>query len=204
MATITEIISITKQYAFCDEIKKNILSFIPKPKPMKSIGEWLLSYEFQEIFNQHHRVINTKLMTWDKADVKLIYRLRMLVSLEQFQFERTELAHNAMEKYKNKLRAQGVVSAFSMYGWFMSDGLSMWLYVLKCCDDGNLWSGHRGTKITHLKQIQNAGEKSSKHQKKLQQIKIKNEKRREIVSCECCHKLMCRSSLSRHSKKCVS
>jgi hypothetical protein len=206
MATIT----IIKKYEFCDDIFKNILSYI-KPKPMTTIGKRLLTPEFQEIFNQYRRIYNLRLMESDKADAKVIYRLRMLVSYEQFQFERTALAETALKNHEDYLETLGYVNGVYMRGWFLNT-LPDWrsvMYVMRCdklsftmlnklrhCKTG------KDFKQNHLYDICDAGKKSSKHHNKLEQKRIKNAKRREIVSCECCGKMLTRGSLSRHTKKC--
>ncbi len=201
MAIITTI----KKYEFCDDIFKNIISYTGYKKPMTTIGKRLMTDEFQEIFNQHHRVVNRRIMESDKADVKLIYRLRMLVSYEQFEFERTAIAKVAMKNYKDYLDTFGVVNCVHLGGWFQHSGMSMWHYVMRMLSNCWDWFWRDGDdvyKLAHLTQICDAGKTSSKHHKKLEQQSIKNAKRREIVSCECCGKMLTRGSLSRHMKKC--
>jgi len=197
MAIITTI----KHYEFCDDIFKHILSYTGYKKPMTTIGKRLLTDEYQEIFNQNHRLINRRIMESDKADVKLIYRLRMLVSYEQFQFERTALAKLAMENYKDHLDTFGVVNGVHLGGWFHNIGMSNWHHIMRMlggCWDWFWRDGDDVYKSAHLNQICDAGKKSSKHYIKLEQ----KAKRREVVSCECCGKMLTRGSLSRHTKKC--
>jgi hypothetical protein len=197
MATIT----IIKHYEFCDDIFKHILSYTGFKKPMATIGKRMMTDEFQEIFWQNNRLINRRIMDNDKADVKLIYRLRLLVSYEQFQFERTAIAKVAMNKYKDHLDTFGVVNGIHIGGWFHHIGVSNWYYVMRMlsnCWDWYFRDGDVVYKSAHLNQICDAGKKSSKHHIKLEQ----KSKRREIVSCECCSKMLTRGSLSRHTKKC--
>ena len=199
MATITT----TKHYEFCDDIFKNILSYTGYAKPMKTIGKRLLSKEIQEIFNWHHRVVNLRIIESAKADVTLVYRLRMLVSYEQLEFERSDIGKVALKNHEDYLDTFGVVNCVHMGGWFRYSGLEMWRHIMSllrrwnwCHCDGDVY------KLAHLTQICDAGKKSSKHHKNIEQQHIKNAKRREIVACEACGKTLTRGSLTRHMKKC--
>jgi hypothetical protein len=199
MAIITTI----KNYEFCDDIFKHILSYTGYKKPMTTIGKRLLTDEFQEIFNQHHRVVNQRIMESDKADVKLIYRLRMFVSYEQLQFEQTAIGKVAMKNYKDYLDTFGVVNCVHLGGWFHHSGVCMWNYILRMLRGWDwYWRDGDAYKSAHLTQICDAGKTSSKHHIKLEKQSIRNAKRREVVSCECCGKMLTRGSLTRHTKKC--
>ena len=196
MATIT----IIKHYEFCDDIFKHILSYTGYKKPMATIGKRLMSSEFQEIFHQNYRLINRRRIETEKADVTMIYRLRMIVSYEQWEFERTGIAKVAMKNYKDHLDTFGVVNGVHLGGMFHNIAMSMWHYILRMlsnCWDW-WWRNDDMYKSAHLNQICVAGKKSSRHHIKLEQ----KSKRSEVVSCECCSKMLTRGSLPRHMKKC--
>jgi hypothetical protein len=208
MATIT----IIKNYEFCQDIFKHILSYTGYKKPMATIGKRLLSKEFQEIFNKNNRACNGRHIQSDKADATMIYRLRMLVSYEQFQFERTALAKLAMENYRDYLETLGVVNGVCIVGWFHNIAMTNWRGVMWLLRGDKTppsvrwgrryYDDDEEFKQNHLYDICDAGKKSSKHYIKLEQQSIKNAKRREVVSCECCSKMLTRGSLPRHMKKC--
>ena len=170
---------------------------------MATIGKRLLSKEFQEIFNKNNRACNGRHIQSDKADATMIYRLRMLVSYEQFQFERTAIAKVAMKNYKAYLDTFGIVNGIHVGGWFHHIGMTNWDEVLRMLGGYWYWrDGDDAYKSSHLNQICDAGKKSSKHHIKLEKQSIRNAKRREVVSCECCGKMLTHGSLTRHTKKC--
>jgi len=198
MATITTI----KQYDFCEDIFKKILSYTGYKKAMPTIGKRLLNADIQKIFNRFHFRCNTRLMSCYKADVNLIYSLRMVMSYEQLQYERTYCGRNALRNYEENLKqaelTQPQDTPISLYGWWYNDGLLMWNYIMRQL---NRWFYNYGPKITHLKEIIEAGQNSASKHKKIQSKIDNNNKRREIVVCEC-GKSLSRGALSRHKKKC--
>jgi len=74
MATITTIT--TKQYEFCDDVKKHILSFLGA-KPMKLVN----------LYNIPRCLLPRVPMT---VKAKHIYHLRMLITKEQYDYERSK------------------------------------------------------------------------------------------------------------------
>jgi len=210
MATITTI----KQYDFCEDIFKKILSYTGYKKAMPTIGKRLLKADIQKIFNRrrsspyradinlHHCPYNRRYMSPYKEDVNLIYSLRMVMSYQQLQYERTECGKNALVNYEESLRqaelTQPQDAYFSPYVWWYNDGLLMWNYIMRRL---NGFHNYEGFKITHLKEIIEAGKDSVSKQKKIQSKIDYNNKRREIVVCEC-GKSLSRGALSRHKKKC--
>jgi hypothetical protein len=199
MATITTI----KQYDFCEDIFKKIISYTGYKKAMPTIGKRLLNADIQKIFNKFIYRQNTKTMSDYKADVNLIYSLRMVMSYEQLQYERTKCGKNALVNYQENLRqvelTQPQDTPISLYGWWYNDGLLMWNYITRTL--WNRWFCNYGPKITHLKEIIEAGKNSASKHKKIQSKIDYNKKRREIVVCEC-GKSLSRGALSRHKNKC--
>jgi hypothetical protein len=154
---------------------------------MPTIGKRLLSPEIQKIFNCYWRCNNMKLMTHEKSLVKLIYNLRMVVSSEQFEYEKTFNGSIALDNYKVSLKQ------YATYCWFINDGLGVWRYVLSKLN-GSRYSNYY--KSHHLNEIVAAGKCSTKHHLKLENNRLK----RLIVSCDCCDKKLTVGALCRHKK----
>ena len=85
MATITTKTTIItkKEYEFCDDIKKHILSFLA-PKPMK----------LTNLYNIPRYLLSSSVV----LKAKHIYQLRMLITKEQYDYERSKGGQNRRRK----------------------------------------------------------------------------------------------------------
>lgn len=83
MATITTKITIKKEYEFCDDIKKHILSFLA-PKRMK----------LTNLYNIPRYLLSADVV----LKAKHTYRLRMLITKEQYDYERSKGGQNHRRK----------------------------------------------------------------------------------------------------------
>ena len=172
---------------FCDDIKRYIVSFLGA-KPMKTI----------DIFNMRDLIDDWRASADCLTGHKILtYRLRTRVSLEQFQFEVSDVGHQSRKKYiqnwgehckredvlaelaqyhKNEEGVFRIPDSYPQFQWLSS---IVNLYFLDMKQQMKCF----------LKDIRGAGA-----------ISAKKHRGRERVVCPCCNVTLARNSLSRHRK----
>ena len=212
MATITTTAVITRHYEFCDEIFQHILSYIPKPKPMKLL-------ELHTIEDLLYAV------RW-KTPKQLIYEFRMLVSWEQYEYEKSmvgrlhrvkdlaERKHQAnksliiqdLRNYWSKKQNGMRRILNSEYNLYMCAWYNPYWKILDriyknekrllgdICEYGKEYSEREAKREQQRRRKLRPVSEASKAKAKLA--------RSRIVECEDCLKSMTFGSLTRHQKKC--
>ena len=189
----------SQQMEFIPEIKLHILSYCRKPKKMRAINLW----KYQNSLGCLPYGNDT-----DKLFAKRIYKLRMLISKDQLQFETSEMAQKSQIKFKNdvlvKSNRRDVIADLKSYWenrlntpWNITGSVCLIGYYERYCfSPFNKIINHLQTSGSilkaHLHQIEREGKNSTKKMRK-----------RERVACECCGKDLARGSISRHMKKCA-
>ena len=218
MASITTIT--TKQYEFCDDVKKHILSFLA-PKKMSLV-------------NLYDDKIQALLMKCQRPDRLFsrkarIYHLRMLVSKEQIDYERSDVGIKHRKKQlaavkiasdrklviidlENywRLRRNGGTGEILLPLWNDYASYSEFLYYpYKALILGTEYERYRRSHSPytplqeHLSHIMCYGkryaERADVRFKKAKQAEARREKAKEKIACECgCGKTLARSTVSRH------
>ena len=171
---------------FCDDIKHHILSFLGA-KPMKPAGIGV----FTDIIHK-----------WGRARLSarsFVYHLRLRISLEQLQFEQSDVGVRAREKYTARLlelcKRTDVLEELRQYHVMAAQDFNG---VVRIPDSFRRvdWEANilkmllRGTTSwTLLESVRSAGKASAN-----------KFRRRERVCCEYCGKELARGSLSKHKK----
>ena len=174
---------------FCDDIKRHILSFLGA-KPMKTT-------ELDDIADLIHKFWHDK-----QSGKTFIYRLRMRISFEQWQFEQSDVGVRAREKYValrlEQCKRRDVRAELLQY------------HVLAAQDFNGVFripdSFHRVKWEARIFQLLMRVQRNETTPLFLNTIRMAGKasaakfRRRERVCCECCGKEVSRSSLSRHKK----
>ena len=191
------IITTIKQYEFCDDIKKNILSYLC-PKKMKSINPNLRLFWKWNGFDRSHY--------WERCDNfkgkinTICYKMNIMFGKEQLLFETSPLGLKMREHLKQRCRK-----------WDLGDQIKKeegWGFAprrIQLHDD--CWKMPKEmlerffhSKEKFLKEIQVWGTRYVMRMNKREQRKRANVKRRERVCCELCGKTLSKNSISKHMK----
>lgn len=212
----------TKQYAFCDDIKKHILSFLA-PKKMRLVN----------LFDEKIQALLIKCMRRESVFSRKarLYQLRMLISKEQLDYERSDVGikhrkkHNAaikiasdrkmvitdLENYWRDERRGGTgefrvpISEYGIYlealYWNYKDIVIGTHYEIWSRERRPLWT----PKDWYLSYIILYGEQYTQRAnlrfKKAKQAEARKEKAKEKIACGCgCGKMLTRPTVSRHIK----
>ena len=188
MATITTV-SI-KQYAFCEDIKQHILSFL-KPKKMKVTDMLLLS----KCFNVHYR----KHFFRD-----VIFKIRMVITKDQLDWELTPRAQELF-----KLKHAEIFRRYALDGEISRDIHDKWTntfvkYRHLLQEIIGIGADRKRLHLDEIKytatehtrialEIRIAAEKAAERAAK------RAERARQKIACDCgCGKTLARSTVSRH------
>ena len=171
----------------CDDIKRHIVSFLGA-KPMKTIDMFAVRDLIMRWLESDDCLAEHKILT---------YRLRKRFSLEQFQFELSDVGHQSRKKYIQKwgdhFKREDVMDELAQYhkneeGVFrIPDSYPQFQWLSNIVSFYFLDMKHQMKRF--LKDIRNAGA-----------ISAKKHRGQERVVCPCCNVSLARNSLSRHRK----
>ena len=172
---------------FCDDIKRYIVSFLGA-KPMKTADMFKMRTLIDDWRASADCLYGHKILT---------YRLRKRFSLEQFQFELSDVGHQSRKKYIQKwgdhFKREDVMDELAQYhkneeGVFrIPDSYPQFQWLSNIVSFYFLDMKHQMK--CFLKDIRSAGA-----------ISAKKHRGRERVVCPCCNVSLARNSLSRHRK----
>ena len=189
MATITTVTKTFKQYAFCEDIKQHILSFL-KPKKMKITDILLLGECFNIPYHQHFFRI-------------VIFRIRMVITKDQLDWELTHRAQVlfALKNAEMFRRCRdGEISQETYHNW------TVIFNKYQRLQQGIIGIG-ADTKRLHLDDIERTASNRIRKAIAAEVDALKAETRKakraarakEKIACDCgCGKTLARSTVSRH------
>ena len=192
------IITTIKQYEFCDDIKKNILSYLC-PKKMRLINpinskffwEWrgFDRFHYWEMGDEFKGKVNT-----------LCFQMNIMFGKEQLLFETSPLGLKMREKLKQRCRKYDLCDQIKKEGGWGFAPLKIQLHDESWNMPKEMLERFFHSKEKFLKEIQVWGTRYVMRMNKREQRKRANEKRRERVCCELCGKSLSKNSISKHMK----